>query len=111
MRLNLLKTKQTKTILNLNETNIGHGMMIILSSPSGAGKTTLTKKIAKKNKNFTISVSHTTRNPRLNETNGKDYFFVSKKSFFQKLIKKKSFFEHAKIFNNHYGTMKKPVLR
>ena len=53
------------------------GMMFVLSSPSGVGKTTLTKKISKDNKNFLISISHTTRKPRLNEVNGKDYFFVS----------------------------------
>ena len=57
-----------------------NGMMFVLSSPSGAGKTTLTKKLAENNKNFTISVSHTTRKPRPNEINGKDYYFVDKKS-------------------------------
>ena len=65
------------------------GGMYIISSPSGAGKTTLVKKISK-NRNFSISISHTTRTPRPNEKNGKDYFFVSKNQF-KKLIKKKSF--------------------
>ena len=84
------------------------GMMFILSSPSGAGKTTLTKKIAKNNPNFTISISHTTRKPRPSEIDGKDYFFVSKKEF-NYLIKNNDFFEYAKIFDNYYGTLKKPV--
>ena len=85
------------------------GMMFVLSSPSGAGKTTLTKKIEKNNLNFSISISHTTRKPRPNEINGKDYHFVSKDAF-EKLVKGKNFFEHAEIFNNLYGTLKKPVL-
>jgi len=85
------------------------GMMFVLSSPSGAGKTTLTKKIAENNKNFTISISHTTRKPRPNEINGKDYQFVSEQEF-NNLIKEKNFFEYASIFNNYYGTLKKPVL-
>jgi guanylate kinase len=84
-------------------------MMFVLSSPSGAGKTTLTKKIAENNKNFKISISHTTRKPRPNEINGKDYNFVSVQEF-NNLIKENSFFEHAKIFDNYYGTLKKPVL-
>ena len=85
------------------------GMMFVLSSPSGAGKTTLTKKIAENNKNFVISISHTTRKPRPNEINGKDYKFVSAQEF-NNLIKGNNFFEYATIFNNYYGTLKKPVL-
>ncbi len=85
------------------------GMMFVLSSPSGAGKTTLTKKLAEKNKNFVISISHTTRKPRPNEINGKDYHFVSKNEF-DLLVKKNNFFEHANIFENYYGTQKKTVL-
>ena len=85
------------------------GKMFVLSSPSGAGKTTLTKKIAKNNTNFSISVSHTTRKPRSNEINGKDYYFVNGQEF-EDLIKKNYFFEYANIFNNRYGTLKKPVL-
>jgi len=83
--------------------------MFVLSSPSGAGKTTLTKKIAENNKNFTISISHTTRKPRPNEINGKDYQFVSVQEF-NTLVKKNNFFEYANIFDNDYGTLKKPVL-
>ena len=85
------------------------GMMFVLSSPSGAGKTTLTKKIAENNKNFTISISHTTRKPRPNEINGKDYQFVSVQEF-NNLVKRNNFFEYASIFNNYYGTLKQPVL-
>ena len=83
------------------------GGMYILSSPSGAGKTTLVKKIAKNN-SFLVSISHTTRLPRPNEKNGKDYYFVSKNNF-KKLIKKKEFLEHAKVFDNYYGSSKKLV--
>ena len=85
------------------------GMMFVLSSPSGAGKTTLTKKLAENNSQFTISISHTTRKPRSNEINGKDYYFVSKEEF-NSLVKKNSFFEYANIFDNCYGSLKKPVL-
>ena len=85
------------------------GMMFVLSSPSGAGKTTLAKKIAENNKNFTISISHTTRKPRPNEINGKDYKFVSVQEF-NTLVKENNFFEYANIFDNYYGTLKQPVL-
>jgi len=85
------------------------GMMLILSSPSGSGKTTLTKKLAKNNQNFVISISHTTRKARPNEINGKDYYFVGKNEF-EILVKEKNFFEYANIFDNRYGTLKKPVL-
>ena len=85
------------------------GMMFILSSPSGTGKTTLAKKLAKHNSNFSISISHTTRKPRPNEINGEDYYFVSRQEF-EDLIKGNNFFEYANIFDNNYGTLKKPVL-
>ena len=83
-------------------------IMVILSSPSGAGKTTLTKKIQQKYQSFKISVSHTTRSPRSNEIDGVDYFFVSKNDF-SKLIKQEKFYEYAEIFGNFYGTSKKVV--
>ena len=83
-------------------------IMIILSSPSGAGKTTLTKKIQQKYQSFKISVSHTTRAPRSNEIDGVDYFFISKKEF-KKMIVEKRFYEYAEIFGNYYGTLKKHV--
>ena len=84
------------------------GIMLILSSPSGAGKTTLTKKIQQKYQNFKISVSHTTRKPRSNEIDGIDYFFISHEQF-KKKIKNNEFYEHAQIFDNFYGTSKESV--
>ena len=83
------------------------GIIVILSSPSGAGKTTLVKEISKK-KNYKISISHTTRNPRANETNGKDYFFVNDNEF-KNLIETEKFLEYAKVFNHYYGSSKKVV--
>ena len=83
-------------------------IMLILSSPSGVGKTTLTKKIQQKYQDFKLSVSHTTRKPRSNEVNGIDYFFVKEKEF-EKLIKQNKFYEYAKIYNNYYGTLKEKV--
>ena len=82
--------------------------MVILSSPSGVGKTTLTKKIQQKYSSFKISVSHTTRSARSNEVDGVDYNFVDLNEF-KKLIKEKKFYEYAKIFGNYYGTLKKNV--
>ena len=84
------------------------GMMFVLSSPSGVGKTTLTKKLAENNSQFVISISHTTRKPRSNEINGKDYHFVTSKEF-NNLIANKEFYEFASIFDNHYGTHKEMV--
>jgi len=84
------------------------GIMVILSSPSGAGKTTLTKKIQQKYQNIKISVSHTTRKPRSNEVEGIDYFFVSHEEFKKKILNNE-FYEHAKIFDNFYGTSKNSV--
>ncbi len=86
------------------------GMMIIVSSPSGVGKTTLVKLLAERNKNFKISISNTTRIPRKNEIEGKDYYFINKEKF-NDLIKTKSFYEYARVFNNLYGTLKDPVIK
>ena len=83
------------------------GVMVILSSPSGAGKTTLVKLLSEKNK-YKISISHTTRKPRLNEKNGIDYFFVEKKKF-KEMINNNEFLEYAEVFNNYYGTTNKNV--
>ena len=83
-------------------------IMLILSSPSGAGKTTITKKIQQKYQNFKISVSHTTRKPRSNEVEGVDYFFVSHENF-EKKISNNEFYEYAKIFDNFYGTSRDSV--
>jgi len=85
------------------------GIIVILSSPSGAGKTTLVKILAEK-RDFFISISHTTRKPRSNEINGKDYYFVNQEEFKQ-LIENGEFLEHAKVFNNYYGTSKTPVIK
>ena len=84
------------------------GVMIILSSPSGAGKTTLVKKLSEK-ENFEISISHTTRQPRPNENQNEDYFFVDELEF-KRLIKNEEFLEYAKVFNNFYGTTRTPVI-
>ena len=84
------------------------GVMIILSSPSGAGKTTLVKMLSKLD-NYEISISHTTRQPRPSETPNQDYFFVDEKEF-NRLIKNEEFLEYAKVFNNFYGTTRTPVI-
>ena len=85
------------------------GKMIILSSPSGAGKTTLVKKISKE-KNYKISISHTTREPRNNEIDGVDYFFVKQENF-ETLIQENAFLEHANVFKNMYGSTKEQVFK
>ena len=84
------------------------GVMIVLSSPSGAGKTTLVKMLSEID-NFEISISHTTRQPRPDETSNKDYFFITKDDF-ERLIKNEEFLEYAKVFNNFYGTTRTPVI-
>ena len=84
------------------------GIIIILSSPSGAGKTTLVKKIAFEKK-YIISISHTTRKPRTNEVNGKDYIFVNEQQF-KNLINNKEFLEYAKVFENYYGSSRRNVI-
>ena len=90
--------------MNLKDDSI----MLILSSPSGAGKTTISKKIQQKYQNFKISVSHTTRKPRANEIDGVDYFFITEDEF-KKKITNEEFYEYAKIFDNYYGTSKESV--
>jgi len=84
------------------------GIMLILSSPSGAGKTTLVRLLSK-NRDFHISISHTTRKPRINEIQDEDYHFVDNDKF-KNLIKKDEFLEYAKVFNHFYGTTKTPVI-
>tara|TARA_B100001964_G_scaffold239964_1_gene308726 strand:+ start:1351 stop:1986 length:636 start_codon:yes stop_codon:yes gene_type:complete len=86
------------------------GMLIIISSPSGVGKTTLVKLLAERNENFEISISSTTRKPRKNEIEGKDYHFVNEKKF-NDLIRTRSFYEYARVFTNLYGTLKDPVIK
>ena len=85
------------------------GAIIILSSPSGAGKTTLVKKLSSI-ENFEISISYTTRIPRLNEENGKDYYFINTKDF-NELIRKNELLEYAEVFSNFYGSSKKKVIQ
>jgi guanylate kinase len=84
------------------------GVMIVLSSPSGAGKTTLVSLLSKLD-NFEVSVSHTTRKPRPNEIPDKDYYFVTEEKF-KRLIQNEEFLEYAKVFNNYYGTSRTPVI-
>ena len=84
------------------------GIMVILSSPSGAGKTTLVDLLSKQ-EGFEVSISHTTRKPRLNEIPNKDYFFVNNEEF-ERLINNEEFLEYAKVFNNYYGTTRTPVI-
>ena len=84
------------------------GIIVILSSPSGAGKTTLVKILGEK-RNFFISISHTTRKPRINEVDAKDYFFINENEF-ESLISNNEFLEHAKVFNHFYGTSKQPII-
>ena len=87
---------------------VRENVMVILSSPSGVGKTTITKKLQQKYHNLKLSISHTTRQPRSNEIDGVDYNFISKNDF-EKLISNNEFYEYAKIFDNYYGTTKKNV--
>ena len=84
------------------------GVMIVLSSPSGAGKTTLVEMLSKMD-NYEISISHTTRQPRPNEINNKDYYFVNDDEF-KRLINNEEFLEYAKVFSNFYGTTRTPVI-
>ncbi len=84
------------------------GIMVVLSSPSGAGKTTLVKLLSKR-KNFKVSISHTTRKPRGTEIPNKDYFFVDENEF-KRLIQNEEFIEYAKVFNHLYGTSRSPVI-
>ncbi|MFL2853171.1 MAG: guanylate kinase [Candidatus Pelagibacter sp.] len=88
---------------------MSEGIMVILSSPSGAGKTTLVKLLSER-KGFVTSISHTTRTPRSNEVDGKDYYFVDSKKF-EKMIKSKEFLEYAKVFKNFYGTTKLNIFK
>ena len=88
--------------------NLGKPLMLVLSSPSGAGKTTLSKKIQQSDNSFKISVSHTTRKARPNEVDGVDYHFLLEEEF-KKLLKEDFFYEHSIIFGNYYGTSKSSV--
>ena len=91
-----------------NNTGLKDNLLIIISSPSGAGKTSVCKKIIKHDKKIKLSVSHTTRAPRDNEINGVDYFFISRNEFNSKILDEK-FLEYANVFGNFYGTSKRVV--
>ena len=95
--------------MKINDKTDRRGMMIILSSPSGAGKTSLSRKLLESNKNLFLSISYTTRPPRPLEVNESDYYFVSDKKFFEMLDKKK-FLEHAKVFDYYYATPREPIM-
>ena len=92
-----------------NETIQRRGLMLVLSSPSGAGKTTLSRKLLAVDSDITMSVSVTTRQPRTGEEEGKDYFFVSS-SMFGQMVSGDAFLEHANVFDHRYGTPKEPVM-
>lgn len=92
-----------------NENIQRRGLMLVLSSPSGAGKTTLSRRLLEIDKDITMSVSATTRAPRVGEQEGKDYFFVSS-SMFARMAEGGAFLEHAHVFGNQYGTPKEPVM-
>lgn len=96
--------------INLCKRQQKKGKVIVISAPSGSGKTTICKHLLKFNPQLVFSVSYTTRPPRQGEVNGKDYFFVSEKKFI-KMIKQKKFLEWAKVYNNYYGTSKQQVLK
>ena len=85
-----------------------NNLLIIISSPSGAGKTTVCNRIINDDKRIKLSISHTTRSPRDNELNGVDYFFISSEKFNKKILDQ-SFLEYANVFGNYYGTSKKKV--
>ena len=104
MLSNLLKAKPTKNIMP----STNDGIMVILSSPSGAGKTTLVNLLSEKD-NFVVSISHTTRKPRPGEVPHKDYYFVDDKEF-KRLINNQEFLEYAKVFKNFYGTTRTPII-
>jgi guanylate kinase len=95
----------------MTETNIKRrGMMLVLSSPSGAGKTTLAKRLLETDTNFTMSVSATTRAKRASEVDGQDYHFVTPAEFAER-VRRAEFLEHATVFGNSYGTPRTPVER
>ena len=95
--------------MKINDKTDRRRMMIILSSPSGAGKTSISRKLLENNKNLFLSISYTTRPPRPLEVNESDYYFVSDKKFTE-MLNKKQFLEHAKVFDYYYATPKEPIM-
>jgi guanylate kinase len=90
------------------ETHPTRGQLFVIAAPSGAGKTSLVKALLERRPQLRLSVSHTTRTPRPNELDGREYFFVSVEEF-RKLVARRAFLEHAQVFDNHYGTGRAPV--
>ncbi len=84
------------------------GQLFVIAAPSGAGKTSLVKALLERRPQLRLSVSHTTRKPRLNEVEGREYFFVPVDDF-KVLAAERAFLEHAQVFDNHYGTGRAPV--
>ena len=95
--------------MKLNNKIQRSGILFVISSPSGAGKTTLARKLIEIDNNIQLSISVTTRRPRKSEKNNRDYIFVEEKSF-RKMIKEDKFLEHAEVFGNKYGTLKQPII-
>ena len=95
---------------NITQNLRHHGIMFVLSSPSGAGKTTIIKQLLYHDTNLKLSISATTRVPRPGEINGQDYYFLEQ-NVFQHYINEKKFLEHARVFDNFYGTLKEPILK
>ena len=87
---------------------VRRGLLFVLSSPSGAGKTTITRSLLENDPGLRVSVSVTTRSPRPGEVDGKDYHFITKAQF-DSMVEGNQLLEHAKVFGNHYGTPLRPV--
>ena len=96
--------------MKLNNKIQRSGILFVISSPSGAGKTTLARKLIEVDNNIELSISVTTRHPRKSEMNNKDYIFVNEKDF-ERMIKEEKFLEHAEVFGNKYGTLKSPIIK
>lgn len=93
---------------DLNPMIMRRGMMVVLSSPSGAGKTTLARRLLEADKNVEMSVSVTTRPRRSSEIEGRDYYFVTEDEY-RRMVKRRELLEHARVFDNWYGTPREPV--
>lgn len=99
----MAKKRQEKTVI------ARRGLMLVLSSPSGAGKTTLSRRLLELDDNVTLSISVTTRKKRPSEMEGRDYYFIDRRRF-DELVERGELLEWAEVFDNYYGTPKKPVM-
>lgn len=99
----MAKKRQEKTVI------ARRGLMLVLSSPSGAGKTTLSRRLLELDDNVTLSISVTTRKKRPSEMEGRDYYFIDRRRF-DVLVERGELLEWAEVFDNYYGTPKKPVM-